>query len=121
MNSKKNDNDLEGKVIVFVLVCSVIGLFISFLESNKNEPTSSSNSTAKCYVVPTPKPWNCTDDCSGHKAGYNWAKQKNITNPLDCTGNSNSFIEGCEYYVQEMQHETTQEACLDQYENSQYY
>ena len=37
----------------------------------------------------------CTDDCSGHKAGYAWAEDNDITNPDDCGGNSNSFIEGC--------------------------
>jgi hypothetical protein len=43
----------------------------------------------------------CTGDCSGHKAGYNWAEKKGITNPSDCGGNSNSFIEGCRSYARE--------------------
>jgi|GEM_PF-4218481 hypothetical protein len=37
----------------------------------------------------------CTVDCSGHKAGYDWAKRKGITDPSQCTGKSRSFIEGC--------------------------
>ena len=45
--------------------------------------------------------WQCTDDCSGHEAGYDWAEEKGITDPADCGGNSNSFIEGCEAYANE--------------------
>jgi hypothetical protein len=45
----------------------------------------------------------CTDDCSGHEAGYNWAERHNIEDPDDCGGNSNSFIEGCQTYATEHQ------------------
>jgi len=38
--------------------------------------------------------WNCTDDCSGHRAGYDWAMNNSIGDPYDCEGNSESFIEG---------------------------
>lgn len=43
----------------------------------------------------------CTKDCSGHEAGYEWAEANSITDPDDCSGNSQSFIEGCEAYVEE--------------------
>lgn len=45
--------------------------------------------------------YECTEDCSGHKAGYNWAEEKGITDPWDCSGKSNSFIEGCKAYAGE--------------------
>jgi hypothetical protein len=45
--------------------------------------------------------YECTDDCSGHKAGYEWAEAKGITREEDCTGNSNSFIEGCRTFVED--------------------
>lgn len=45
--------------------------------------------------------WECTDDCSGHSAGYDWAEKKGISDPSDCTGKSESFIEGCEAYANE--------------------
>lgn len=45
--------------------------------------------------------WECTDDCSGHNAGYEWAEEKGISDPSDCGGNSSSFIEGCEAYANE--------------------
>ncbi len=47
------------------------------------------------------KGYPCTEDCSGHEAGYEWAEDKGITDSSDCGGNSNSFIEGCEAYAEE--------------------
>lgn len=40
---------------------------------------------------------------SGHEAGYEWAENKGITDAFDCEGNSQSFIDGCEEYVEEME------------------
>lgn len=45
--------------------------------------------------------YDCTDDCSGHEAGYQWASDNGITDPSNCGGNSQSFIEGCEAYANE--------------------
>jgi len=45
--------------------------------------------------------YECTDDCSGHEAGYQWAEDKDISDEGDCGGNSSSFIEGCQTYVEE--------------------
>lgn len=47
--------------------------------------------------------YECTEDCGGHQAGYNWADRQGITNPEDCGGNSQSFIEGCQSYVADQQ------------------
>ncbi|RUW77269.1 hypothetical protein EN786_25250 [Mesorhizobium sp. M4B.F.Ca.ET.143.01.1.1] len=43
----------------------------------------------------------CTEDCSGHKAGYDWAQQNQITDDSDCSSNSQSFNEGCQTYVED--------------------
>lgn len=43
----------------------------------------------------------CTEDCSGHEAGYEWAEENGIESVDDCGGNSDSFIEGCMSYVEE--------------------
>ena len=43
----------------------------------------------------------CTKDCSGHKAGYEWAERKGIDDPADCGGKSNSFTEGCRAWAEE--------------------
>ncbi len=45
----------------------------------------------------------CTDDCSGHEAGYAWAEENSITASEECTGNSDSFIEGCVAWVEDTQ------------------
>ena len=46
----------------------------------------------------------CTVDCSGHEAGYKWAKEHNISDGEECdrageNSNSPSFAEGCHAYV----------------------
>jgi len=51
----------------------------------------------------------CTEDCSGHEAGYSWAEEKGITDESDCGGNSQSFIEGCQAYAEEQQTQEDQE------------
>lgn len=45
--------------------------------------------------------YECTEDCSGHEAGYQWAEDNGIYDEYDCNGNSNSFVEGCISYVEE--------------------
>lgn len=45
--------------------------------------------------------YDCTVDCSGHEAGYQWAEEHDIKDADDCGGNSQSFIEGCRAYAEE--------------------
>ncbi|MGE4072689.1 MAG: hypothetical protein AB7E72_16090 [Lysobacterales bacterium] len=52
------------------------------------------------YTASAPAFDNCKDDCSGHQAGFEWAESKGITDPSDCSGNSQSFIEGCQVYAE---------------------
>lgn len=42
---------------------------------------------------------SCLDDCSGHLAGYEWAKEKDLLDYNSCNTGSFSFDEGCELYV----------------------
>ena len=44
---------------------------------------------------------DCTDDCSGHKAGYDWAEQNGVKDGSECSGNSTSFEEGCQTYIED--------------------
>lgn len=46
------------------------------------------------------KGYECTKDCSGHRAGYAWAERKGIKDPEQCTGKSQSFVEGCKAYAE---------------------
>lgn len=43
---------------------------------------------------------DCTDDCSGHNAGVEWARANGVTQSWDCpvTG-SPSFLEGCDAFA----------------------
>jgi hypothetical protein len=44
----------------------------------------------------------CTEDCSGHRAGYLWAEARDVADPAQCPfGNSNSFYEGCLAYAED--------------------
>lgn len=43
--------------------------------------------------------YTCSSDCSGHIAGFNWASARRVKSTSQCTGNSNSFREGCFVYV----------------------
>ncbi|MDR6992455.1 hypothetical protein J2X52_002572 [Luteimonas sp. 3794] len=45
--------------------------------------------------------YSCTSDCSGHHAGYEWARTRGISYNGSCSGNSQSFIEGCWAWVEE--------------------
>lgn len=45
--------------------------------------------------------YNGTTESSGHDAGYEWAEENGIDNVDDCGGNSDSFIEGCQNYVED--------------------
>jgi hypothetical protein len=51
--------------------------------------------------------YECTVDCSGHKAGYEWAEGKGITDKAECeqilnnSPNRTSFYEGCMAYVED--------------------
>jgi hypothetical protein len=47
------------------------------------------------------KGYKCTKDCSGHRAGYEWAKRKGVATPKQMPlTNSNSFWEGGVSYAQ---------------------
>ncbi|MHB0914905.1 MAG: hypothetical protein ACYC4M_04375 [Thermoleophilia bacterium] len=65
--------------------------------------------------------YDCTEDCSGHEAGYEWAEEHGITDPDDCGGNSDSFIEGCEAYAEEYQDEYGYDDYGDDYYEDEYY
>lgn len=44
--------------------------------------------------------YECTDDCSGHQAGYDWAEENDIDDEDACDTSSQSFNEGCQSYVE---------------------
>lgn len=73
-------------------------------------PLPSIPSFANSYTLPIRNyRGGCSYDCSGHDAGYEWAERNGIETLNDCAGNSNSFIEGCESYVEENAEEKVKE------------
>lgn len=50
--------------------------------------------------------YECTEDCSGHKAGYEWAEAHDFTDETQCEAillrspNRTSFYEGCLAYIE---------------------
>mgnify|MGYP000329271684 FL=1 len=54
--------------------------------------------------------YECTKDCSGHKAGFAWAEKRGIREYSDCGGRSRSFIEGCLAWVEAEKARTSDDA-----------
>jgi hypothetical protein len=88
------------KILILCLTCTVFLIGCS-LESNyytddsiyESDSTYDSYSEEDEYEMENPY-----DSDSGHSAGYDWAESTGG----DCSGNSDSFNEGCEeYYNQE--------------------
>lgn len=51
----------------------------------------------------------CTEDCGGHDAGFEWAKENGVTDAGDCSGSSTSFVEGCEAYAEAIEQKVDDE------------
>lgn len=41
----------------------------------------------------------CSQDCSGHYAGYKWSAVNNISHSADCINQSTSFERGCNLFI----------------------
>ncbi len=41
----------------------------------------------------------CTIECSLLQEGYAWASSRQVSNPADCRGTSESFIDGCRAFT----------------------
>ena len=65
---------------------------------------------------PTISGYDCVEDCSGHEAGKEWAEENDVTDPDDCGGKSESFIEGCRSYGEELNEEAAQEVADEEAE-----
>lgn len=72
--------------------------------------TGADASNVDAYSVEDTGDYVCTEDCSGHEAGFAWAQEHDFTDAADCGGNSQSFIEGCEAFANARQELADQEA-----------
>ena len=93
------------KAIIFSILSALVLLALfRYGQSDKgtgasSTPVQATEQTSKSGL--TFHGYDCTVDCSGHEAGYEWAEEHDITDPSDCSGNSQSFIEGCQAYAEE--------------------
>ena len=92
--------------LIFWGVVLLLGWFFLVHNHHDNSEHSNESSTPEAHEADSfgslqfhGQP--CTVDCSGHEAGYQWAEDHDITDPEDCGGNSQSFIEGCQSYAGE--------------------
>lgn len=53
--------------------------------------------------------YGCTDDCSGHEAGWAWAAENGIEATEQCYGNSASFDDGCRTFIEEIERRTEEQ------------
>lgn len=89
-----------GKVLIVLAALVFIGWLAS---SSEQSPASQEHLQAGRETF---HGYDCTIDCSGHEAGYDWAEEHGITDGDDCDtagehSNSPSFAEGCHAYVDE--------------------
>lgn len=100
---------LISGVIIGSLVWGGVSLFSKDeVETDSYKPQSSYNNTNTSnngyyyndYSDYQSEPENPYDDGSGHSAGYEWAEENDVDS---CGGNSDSFIEGCQEYLDQQE------------------
>lgn len=103
---EEDSSDIIKTIFWIALIVFFIWLFF-FSSKNKGpayikeEFKNGSTIDLKVDDSITSDNWECTGDCSGHEAGYEWASENGISDSNDCGGKSASFIEGCEAYANE--------------------
>ena len=82
------------------LIALVGGIsLVAYLLAGGSGSTEASADNSRPAEARTYHGYACKTDCSGHEAGYAWAERKGITDPDDCGGKSQSFIEGCQAFA----------------------
>lgn len=82
------------------LIALVGGIsLVAYLLPGGSGSTENSAGNSKPAETRTFHGYACKTDCGGHEAGYAWAERKGITDPDDCGGKSQSFIEGCRAFA----------------------
>ncbi len=95
-----DETNWSAIIIIGLIIWGGVSLF-----SNDDEPepksvsgygTTNIYNTTNDYNNYDDEPENPYDDGTGHSAGYEWAEENDVSS---CDGNSDSFIEGCQEYV----------------------
>jgi hypothetical protein len=93
----------------FLIMVIVYLIYLGFFKHEETKPTPSYYPTYSQHKTsifesedePISEPENPYSPGSGHSAGYDWAERTGG----DCSGNSNSFNEGCEEYYSQAEEE----------------
>lgn len=95
----KKGNGIIGVIIIVVIIWIIFSLFSNNnFESNSYGSLYSDDYEENKNYYNVENPYN---DGSGHFAGYKWAEENDVDS---CGGNSNSFIEGCEEYLEQKEY-----------------
>ncbi|MFN5758735.1 MAG: hypothetical protein ACK440_03970 [Sphingomonadaceae bacterium] len=94
------------------LILAAAAFYVFASSDSQSKIQKQPNPAPPIYVQPQPTfgGYACTDDCSGHEAGYEWAQEQGISDPDDCGGDSISFEEGCRSYAEEQEEEDAEES-----------
>jgi len=102
---------MPKKQLVLCTIVAAVGFILYYGSSSSDgeHRAASTSETTRDNGTPDTSPAtfdgsDCTQDCSGHEAGYAWAQEHDIGdgNACDVAGqhsNSPSFAEGCHAYV----------------------
>jgi len=99
---KNNSQKGNGVIVMIVVIGLIWGAYSIFSKNDSADNNYDYNSYDSSYDYDSGdsdyytnygNPYN---EGSGHYAGYEWAEQNGVSS---CGGNSNSFIEGCEEYL----------------------
>jgi len=90
------------KFTIFIVGLVFVGAIIG-ITADKTEDTSypESSYTTNSETVREFGGYECTSDCSGHEAGYDWAYDNDVCDTEFDGGNSESFAEGVRAYSEE--------------------
>lgn len=96
-------NETRDSVIKFLVGTAIIGGFVMLMmqpvpDNGEVGGASTGGTYSENYGTS-----ECTIDCSGHDAGYEWAQDNDITDTEYSEGNSESFNEGVRAYAEENQ------------------
>ena len=75
-----------------------------------SDGASADASNVNAYDVEDSRNYVCTEDCSGHEAGFEWAQENDVSDSFECGGNSQSFLKGCEAFAEARQEQADSEA-----------
>ncbi len=101
-------NNVRNPLSALVFLAVLWGIIYFARHYGDGNPAESSSSRPIETDADESRPkfdgYDCTEDCSGHEAGYRWAEDHSISDGDDCDAagehsNSPSFAEGCRAYV----------------------